>query len=197
MELNSNLNIPDSNRFMTSTVAADIELSLNLWMCGSGIDILNELHVEKNVQLMQKERDYISDKEKVWFIREWMSDNDDIDNIPRKQEDGGMLIKENHTSLSLGQKLLLRFNHTEILNDLIDEQKQETRGEDTTSHQRKKLEKCRSFDWYTKEVNIFMLKQLQLLDRYFLDKEKEIAKQMNAADGQVIISNDKEPKNKR
>ena len=193
MELNSNLNIPDSNRFITSTVAADIELSLTLWLCGSGIDILHELHVEKDVLLMQKERDYISDKEKVWFIREWMS-NGDIE--LKGKEDGGLLMVKNHTSLSLGQKLLLRFNHTKILNDLISEQRQETKGEDTTSHQRKKLEKCRGFDWYTKEVNIFMSKQLQVLDNHLLEEEKRKSKQMKTTNGQITGSNDKEAKNK-
>ena len=147
MELNSNVNVEDSNRYLISTVAADVELSLSLWLCGSGIDIINELHVEKNVLLMQKERDYVRNEEKVWLINEWINNNND----------------GNNEHNNIGQKLLQRFNSTDISRNMMHEMSLKKNLDGSSSQLRKK---CRSFDWYMKEVNIYMQNQLNLLDQY-------------------------------
>lgn len=167
LQLNSNLNVQNSNKYLTSTVAADIELSLNLWLCGSGIDIISDLHVEKNVLLMKKERDYVREEEKMWLIHEWMSTDDEI----KRRFDNRTIVRDNHTTIPLfnttGEKLLQRLNNTNIIDSFFNEHK------DQITSQRDKLKKCRTFDWWMKEVNILMDNQLRVNQNH-LDEKKDV-----------------------
>ena len=164
LELNSYVNLTMSDRYVSSTVGADIELSLNLWLCGSGIDIISDLHVEKDVMLMQKERDYVRYEEKVWLIREWMSDAKSDIQVEAK------ISETNATSLSLSDTLLLRtFNETEeMLNKYNYIQR---------THTDRALGECRTFDWYLKEVNVLMKQQLELVDSHRKDEKKVLDKE--------------------
>ena len=173
--LNSNLNLPLSDKYVTSTVAADIELSLNLWLCGSGIDVLTDLRVEKDVVLLQNERDAITN-EKVWLTREWMTDR--ASNSSKTVSSGHMLNSANYTSMSIGDKILMRLIHTGSFNDtkydrILQDVIQHPNFNSKQPHQ---LEKCRDFEWYTKEVNLMMGRQLQMHDKYL---EEELRKKHN------------------
>ena len=189
LDLNTNLNLPLADKYVTSTVAADIELSLNLWLCGSGIDVLTDLHVEKDVVLLQNERDVITNEEKVWLTREWMTDKGSNrssfeDHIAPSTSNGSgssSSTNDNHilgganvTSMSIGDKILVRLNHTGAFNDtrydqILFDMIHNPNYDATQPHQ---LEKCRTFDWYTREVNLMMGKQLQMFDRFVAEAEK-------------------------
>ncbi len=179
LDLNSNLNLPLSDKYVTSTVAADIELSLNLWLCGSGIDVLTDLHVEKDVVLLQNERDAITNEEKVWLTREWMADNASNRSsfVSSSHILGGAT---NYTSISIGDKILARLNHTGAFNNTKYDQilEEMIHHPNYNSRQPHQLEKCRTFDWYTKEVNLMMGRQLQMIDKYFAE---ELEKMNNTA----------------
>jgi hypothetical protein len=214
IDLNANLNLPLTKKYLTSTVGADIELSLNLWLCGSGIDIISELSVEKDVLLMKGERDYMSDEEKVWLISDWMSDYDhdighdnghdndhDIGHNRIGQGEGtgtGTNIKNETSLLSIGQKILLKMNHTVPLTEPLTLMNQQHHlngndNENENAHIQHRRQSCRTFDWYTKEVNVIMGKQLHNFDNFIKEqKEEEQTRKMNKKENKKqIIKKDK------
>mmetsp|Transcript_25541 Transcript_25541/g.31459 ORF Transcript_25541/g.31459 Transcript_25541/m.31459 type:complete len:873 (-) Transcript_25541:132-2750(-) len=122
-----NFLLPTPNsHLLKTTLSADIELSFSLWLCGNGIDILTDLHAEKDIMLMQRERDYLSDEEKILLVKDWMM-NDGI-----------------------GESILQRLQVDDASSSI-------------TTSKNNDLKKCRTFKWYTKEVNVLMEEELKNL----------------------------------
>ena len=121
---------------------------------------------------MKKERDYVREEEKMWLIHEWMSTDDEI----KRRVDNPTVVRETHDYLNVtttmplfnttGEKLLQRLNNTNSIDSFFNEHK------DQITSQRDKLKKCRTFDWWMKEVNILMDNQLRA-NHNDLDEKKD------------------------
>ncbi len=184
--LSTYLSLPSFNQNLTSTVAADIELSLNLWLCGSGIDIITELQVEKDVMLLQSERDYVSYEEKVWLARDWMSD--EITSVDNREGDAKTDSDKSTLLKSIGEKILWRLNNntTDLLfkkgQNKVDMEEIETHHQKSL---RNKLSECRTFDWFAKEVNIALGKQLHHFDQ-FIEEERIKAESQSIIKPEIV-----------
>lgn len=167
--LSTYLSLPLFNHNLTSTAAADIELSFNLWLCGSGIDIITELQVEKDILLMQSERDFVSYEEKDWLVRDWMSD--EVIGLEDHEADVKTNSDKPKALRSIGGKILFRLNNntTDIL--FKKQIENDIKVMETYQENHNKLKECRTFDWFAKEVNIALGKQLHHFDQ-FIEEER-------------------------
>lgn len=135
MKLSTFLKFPVSDDSLDSHFASDLEMSFNLWMCEDGIDIVSALSAKTELGRIQH--------------RDKAATSDDsaarLANTWMKDSEAGPLIfdylKENGYNLE-------NLSRSGKLTNLYHSAK-----------------KCRSFDWYMKEVNILMGKEVGKLKR--------------------------------
>jgi len=134
MTLETFKNLPIQDSALDSHFASDLEMSFNLWMCADGIDIVDSLRAKTTLGLLQhKDKAGTSPSSVARLVYTWMGGKKkDIGRqVLQIMEDGGINLK-----------------HLEDAGKLHD-------LPDLT-----KLKHCRSFEWYTKNVNVAMDKEL-------------------------------------
>jgi len=62
---------------LTTSAAADVELSFNLWLCGDGIDVMTQATVRVDRNNPHHSSDDMTDEEAARIVAAWMSQGDD------------------------------------------------------------------------------------------------------------------------
>lgn len=89
MRLDTFLNLPSQDDTLTEEWLANLDLSLNLWLCGDGIDVLTEV----SVQVPPDEPvPPLTPKEAARFAAAWMD--------PKSARDSYYVVSETHTDLT-------------------------------------------------------------------------------------------------
>lgn len=148
MTLETFLNFPVSDVSLDSHFASDLEMSFNLWLCADadGIDIVTMLRAKTTLGLLQhKDKAGVSSASMARMAYTWMGgENTDI---------GKQVLNLDEKSRSLIGNL----RSAGELDDLPDV---------------KKLSSCRTFDWYAKEVNEVMVKELKTLPHIHVKRQQ-------------------------
>lgn len=97
MRLQTYNDLPANDAIFTSAAAADVELSLNLWLCGDGINVLSSkstaVRVDRNNP--HHSSDDMSDEEAARLMAAWMTDEQAKSIYPaRSMVNGGVDAKE-------------------------------------------------------------------------------------------------------
>jgi len=141
-------NLPVGDRGLDSHFASDLELSFNLWMCADGIDIVDSIRAKTTLGLLQhKDKAGMSDVSVVRLAMSWMM--------------GGTGAGKGDTAGNqIGKHVL------EIVSEGggVSVQNLEKDGKLTGLPDPGLLKMCRSFEWFTKNVNVAMDKELAKLE---------------------------------
>jgi glycoprotein-N-acetylgalactosamine 3-beta-galactosyltransferase len=147
MTLETFLNFPIQDSALDSHFASDLEMSFNLWMCADGIDIVDGLRAKTTLGLLQhKDKAGTSPSSVARLAYTWMGGKKQ--EIGRQvlqiMEDGGVTLKH----LEDEGKLL------GLPDSML-------------------LKSCRTFKWYTQDVNVAMDKELAQLEPIGEDKKSD------------------------
>ena len=135
MTLETFLNLPVADRGLDSHFASDLEMSFNLWMCADGIDIVTGLRAKTTLGLLQhRDKSGTSNVSVARLALTWMGGYDQ----------------------NIGSQVLKLAEQDGVT---VDRMKQAGKLDDLP----KGLYACRPFEWYTKEVNVAMDKELKQL----------------------------------
>jgi glycoprotein-N-acetylgalactosamine 3-beta-galactosyltransferase len=150
MTLDTFQSLPVFDLQLDSHFASDVEMSFNLWMCADGIDIVTSLRAKTTLGLLQhKDKAGMSPASVARLAYTWMggqADNNDIGAhvLHALEKSGGVTV-----------------DHLEKAGKLKDIPDATKGGLMKTS--------CRSFDWYAKEVNVVMGKELEMARKNALE----------------------------
>jgi hypothetical protein len=135
MKLSTFLQFPFSDDALDSHFASDLEMSFNLWMCGDGIDIVSALRAKVELGRIQHR-----------------------DKAATSDDSAARLAKTWMGDTEAGPFVLdyLKGNGYDL--ELLTHSGQ-------LSNLSNAAKKCRSFDWYMKEVNVLMGKEIEKLKR--------------------------------
>jgi len=122
MRLSVFTNLPARDLDLKSQYAADMELSLNLWLCADGIDVLPTARVVVNPSFLPGSDEQISKDESARILAAWMDK-------PHQQRIS-QLLGDSDSFARLVQ-----------------------RASDSDTLPQNLKQKCRSFKWYSEEVN--------------------------------------------
>ena len=136
MKLSTFLNFPVSDDSLDSHFASDVEMSFNLWMCADGIDIVSALSAKVDLGRIQHRDKAATSDDSAARLAKTWMEN---------SEAGPFIfdyLKENGYNFD-------HLSHSGQLSLLSAAAK-----------------KCRSFDWYMKEVNVLMGKEVGKLKKH-------------------------------
>jgi len=125
MRLNTFLNLPSLDKGLTTYIAADIELSLNLWLCADGIDVVSYARVSVDPSKLNPQYALVTDKLAARLAAAWM---------PTELIEAVQHARSREVTVETWDKLIRKArNSGGFLSDL--------------------QKKCRPFSWYIKNIN--------------------------------------------
>jgi len=139
MKLNTFLNLPAKDNLLDTHYAADLEMSWNLWLCADGIDILPTLRATTDPELRTLNEEKLSKLSALRLVSAWT--------------DGDKIIQT-----QLFENLAKRYYHSKV--DDVLRAAAEASSEFTFVSEISS--RCKSFEWYTEEINSEMGEDLNL-----------------------------------
>lgn len=140
MKLSTYLKFPVVDETLSSYFASDLEMSFNLWMCADGIDIISSLRAKTTLGKIQHR-----DKAAV-------------------SDDNAARLAQTWMKDSEAGRIVLDF----VKDNGFDATRLSQYGEGSTLVNAAK--KCRSFEWYIKEVNVLMGAEIRKLQQKQIKK---------------------------
>lgn len=155
-------NLPVGDGVLDSHFASDVELSFNLWMCADGIDIVSSIRAKTTLGLLQhKDKAGMSPLSVVRLAMGWMMGGNGAGAGIGGNGDGNQIGKHVLEIVSEGGGVLV--------------QNLEKDGKLIGLPDPGLLKRCRSFEWFTKNVNVAMDKELAKLEPIGAKFEQQVA----------------------
>ncbi|GFH58376.1 hypothetical protein CTEN210_14852 [Chaetoceros tenuissimus] len=148
MTLETFHNLPVKDLYLDSHFGSDLELSLNLWMCADGIDIVSSLKAQTTLGVLQhKDKAGMMPSSMVRLVNVWMGKESFI---------GKKVLEllEGNLGVNVGQ-----LEKDGKLKELPD---------------KSLLNHCRTFEWFAKEVNVALEKELKQIKGEVSEKKPAV-----------------------
>ncbi|KAG7351183.1 hypothetical protein IV203_010543 [Nitzschia inconspicua] len=150
LRLDTFANLPAQDPSLMDPWTANLDLSLNLWLCADGIDIIEE--VEVSPPMVENPTTTLNPDQAARFAAVWMDE-------------------------MLQQKFFQAYSSTWTR---LDWETKVTKVKQSATTPSDLARRCRSFEWYAKEVNPNLSKILEM-GGWEHDHEKEIAEKQNVS----------------